>query len=639
MILKKVKINKYKSFLTEQSLEVERDVTRIVGKNESGKTAVLESLAKYNYFEANPDYEYNTSLDYPRSELIEFEKTDKSLDVVTCDFEIDNGLLSEIEKDCGKNVIGKTFTYAKKYNKSGAYSKYAISFKEFLSSLIKNFGISSELQKEILKYNNFNSLLTYCQSNEDLIEITTELSRIVAENKYKEWGNPLEGYIISKYLSPNIPRFWYFDEYFSLPSRIDLTELNNNPNTVMYDAEEKSIIYALFELSSLNINEIINSTDFEKYTATLEATSNKITDDMFKYWTTNKNLEIEFKIETDNQSHKILNIRIKNTKHRVTLPLKNRSKGFIWFFSFLVWFSRIQGKEDFNYILLLDEPGLNLHAAAQSDLLKFIDEELAPNYQVIYSTHSPFMIESNCLNQVRTVYDSQDPKIGSVISDVIQEKDPDTLFPLQAALGYDLAQNLYVSKNNLLVEGVSDLIFLESISEYLKSIDKAGLSDDITIVPTGGLDKVATFISLLRGSKLNIICLLDNFNNEKGKQRLDDLIKAKIIKDKNILFFGDFAGLTNPKADLEDMFEKDKYLKLFNLAFKKDGYNVSIKDVKSSESTIIPQINSIISKDRYNHYGPANEFLKATDKSKYLDDSTIEKFEKLFVKINELFTK
>ena len=90
MILKKVKINKYKSFLTEQSLEVERDVTRIVGKNESGKTAVLESLAKYNYFEANPDYEYNTSLDYPRSELIEFEKTDKSLDVVTCDFEIDN---------------------------------------------------------------------------------------------------------------------------------------------------------------------------------------------------------------------------------------------------------------------------------------------------------------------------------------------------------------------------------------------------------------------------------------------------------------------------------------------------------------------------------------------------------------------
>ena len=79
-----------------------------------------------------------------------------------------------------------------------------------------------------------------------------------------------------------------------------------------------------------------------------------------------------------------LNIRIYNSKHRVTLPLKNRSKGFLWFFSFLVWFSKIQGNKDSKYILLLDEPGLSLHASAQNDLLRFIDEKLAPEYQVIY---------------------------------------------------------------------------------------------------------------------------------------------------------------------------------------------------------------------------------------------------------------
>jgi predicted ATP-dependent endonuclease of OLD family len=41
MLLKKVTIYKYKSFLTEQSYEVESAITRVVGKNESGKTALL----------------------------------------------------------------------------------------------------------------------------------------------------------------------------------------------------------------------------------------------------------------------------------------------------------------------------------------------------------------------------------------------------------------------------------------------------------------------------------------------------------------------------------------------------------------------------------------------------------------------
>lgn len=70
MLLKKVTIHKYKSFLTEQSYTVEDHITRIVGKNESGKTALLEALAKSNYFEDNVDFQFDKDLDYPRSELI-----------------------------------------------------------------------------------------------------------------------------------------------------------------------------------------------------------------------------------------------------------------------------------------------------------------------------------------------------------------------------------------------------------------------------------------------------------------------------------------------------------------------------------------------------------------------------------------
>lgn len=644
MLLKKVKINKYKSFLTEQSIDIEKDVTRIVGKNESGKTAILEALAKFNHFEKNENCKFDATFDYPRSEFIEFDKTDKNFNVVTCDFELSKELLTKISEECGENIIDNNFTLSITYNNTFIPSNITVYFENFIKKLINKYKITEEIKNNIVQCLDFNSLLNYCEKEDTLKDVTNELKRIVSENKIKEMSDPLTSYIYSKYIYPNIPKFWYFDEYFSLPSRIDLTELSKDPNTNKYSYEQKNIINALFDLSNLKIKEVVDSKDFERFIATLEATSNKITDTIFEYWTTNKNLEIDFEREIDaTNGNKILNIRIKNKKHRVTLPLRNRSKGFIWFFSFLVWFSRIQGEKDCKYILLLDEPGLNLHAAAQKDLLVFINKELASKYQVIYTTHSPFMINSESLNQVRTVYDSQDSKDGSIISEAIQEKDPDTLFPLQAALGYDIAQNLYISKNNLIVEGVSDLIFLESISEYLKELGKIGLDENITIVPTGGLDKVVSFISLLRGSKLNIVCLLDNFIDSNSEERLNILIKEKIIKDKNILFFGDFAKLKNNKADLEDMFNKNNYISLFNIAFNKDNIKIDIKDIKI-ENRILPQIKQILKekynrKDGYNHYKPANEFLKSNEKNKYLDEETIVKFEDMFKKINDLFNK
>ena len=215
----------------------------------------------------------------------------------------------------------------------------------------------------------------------------------------------------------------------------------------------------------------------------------------------------------------------------------------------MVWFKKIQEDNTSNYILLLDEPGLNLHASAQADLLRFL-QDLSDDYQIIYSTHSPFMISPENLDRVRTVLETDK---GSVISDSIQEKDPNTLFPLQAALGYDIAQNLFVSKKNLLVEGVSDLIILTALSGILESDGRTGLRFDIKIVPTGGLEKVATFISLLRGSKLEMVCLLDSYTDAKGKAKMDRMISDKIIHRSKVRFFDEFLDSHN-KADPEDLF-------------------------------------------------------------------------------------
>jgi predicted ATP-dependent endonuclease of OLD family len=323
-----------------------------------------------------------------------------------------------------------------------------------------------------------------------------------------------------------------------------------------------------------------------------------------------------------------LNIRVENTKHMMTLPLGKRSKGFNWFFSFLVWFSKIQEDKYSNFILLLDEPGLNLHASAQADLLRYI-EGLSENYQILYSTHSPFMVESHGLHRVRTIYDGEE---GSVVSDSIQERDADTLFPLQAALGYDIAQNLFISKNNLIVEGAADLVILTHLSALLAAKGMEGLNESITIVPAGGLDKVTSFVSLLRGSQLNIACLLDTFTDQKGKRRLDDLVSEKIIREKQILFFDKFASVGD-LADLEDLFAPQEYLDLFNEAFNGEFTTIRIEQLSSGQR-ILPQINRLIGRDRFNHYRPAG-VLVSSQPAWTLSDATLDRFQSTFKAVNQ----
>ena len=630
MLLKKVSIHKYKSFLTEQSYEVEPQITRIVGKNESGKTALLEALAKSNYFEDNTEFRFNKDLDYPRSELIKVRNENPP--ALTCEYELSDEDISCVETAFAKGIIPrKNFCVTSFYDNTSKASGVEIDFTVFKDWLISFFGVGDQGKQLIRAADSFSSLESVVSENAELPameQIQVQLGEI--KTGAGDFENRLEGYIYNTYLSPEIPKLWYFSDYFSLPCRINLNDFSTGQPTNNLSREEVKIANALFELSGLRVSDIQNESNFEAFKAQLEATSNSITDDMFEYWTTNQNLEIRFEIEHAPNGVRYLNIRIYNSKHRVTLPLKNRSKGFLWFFSFLVWFSKIQGDKKSKYILLLDEPGLSLHASAQNDLLRFIDEKLAPEYQVIYTTHSPFMIDSLKLNEVRTVYDTQNPKIGSVVSDAVEEKDSDTLFPLQAALGYTIAQNLYVSPKNLLVEGISDLVYLNHFSTILKDMGKEGLSEDITIVPVGGADKIATFISLMRGNELSTVCLLDTFTDQAAQARLKRMVEQKIIADKKILYYHSIMG--QAYADIEDLFDKEEYLVLFNGAF---GKSVQISELDTNKP-IMSQLKRLNGNKAFNHYSPANYMAKNIG-SLVFSDETMGRFEKLFAMVNSKF--
>jgi hypothetical protein len=376
---------------------------------------------------------------------------------------------------------------------------------------------------------------------------------------------------------------------------------------------------------------------------------------VFEYWTQNKELDVEFDIRQDPNDQAPFNqgpnlyIRIRNRRHRVSVPFSQRSKGFIWFFSFIVWFDSIRLQEtNDELILLLDEPGLSLHALAQSDFLRYIDV-LSKDHQIIYTTHSPFMIQSDRLHQVRTVEDRT--TVGTKITADISGSDPKTLFPLQSALGYTIAQNLFISKKNLLVEGPADLVYLRFFSALLDRIGRTGLRDDVTIVPVGGLDKLATFIALLGGSDLDLVVIHDF--NSKPDPRLQSVVREKLIREQRILNYALFRGGARKSkdplisTDIEDLFSSNVYLKLMNGAYKRHLASITISepDLPPGER-IVDRIGRFLeskgvqlrTSGGYNHYLVANHLASSPLPQSKVGAETLRNFENMFVTINNAFT-
>ena len=141
-------------------------------------------------------------------------------------------------------------------------------------------------------------------------------------------------------------------------------------------------LLGLIALAGLDLNQLVAPERTEALLAKLEAAENQLTQKVLTYWSQNRHLRLKFEIHPALPSDPVgmttgTNIwgRVQDTKHMVSTALGTRSRGFVWFFSFLAWYSQLRKKGE-NIILLLDEPGLSLHAKAQADLLRYFEEEL-----------------------------------------------------------------------------------------------------------------------------------------------------------------------------------------------------------------------------------------------------------------------
>lgn len=427
------------------------------------------------------------------------------------------------------------------------------------------------------------------------------------------------------------PKFFYYSEYQNLPGRIALTDLNGEDEEP--GASGTQTARALLELASTSAG-ALSEEDFEERMGEFEAVSNDLTRQVFEYWKQNPDLSVVMAldkrtVQQPNGQHAVashIDVRVRDDRHGYTNNFSARSSGFKWFFSFLAAFTEFENYPH-GVVVLLDEPGLSLHGRAQADFLRFINERLAPVAQVIYTTHSPFMVETAHLDRVRIVED-RGPDIGAVVTDEVLGVTEDSLFPLQAALGYDIAQNLFVGPDNLLAEGTSDYTYLTLISDYLKSQDRPHLDERWRILPAGGATNVPAFVALI-GTNLEATVLIDS--TPSGVAKLKTLTTRGLLPAKRLLFTDTFSGGVKD-SDIEDLFSPGDYLNLYNEAF-----NTSLKVSElNGKDRIIARISRASGANFTEHGRPADVLLRKRDALlPKLSETTLKRFEQLFISINK----
>lgn len=627
-------IKRYRSISEPTEFDVEPDVTALVGKNESGKTAVLQSLYKSNPVD---HAKFDPDLDYPSHKTPELRK-EKCVRVTKLTYELDDDDIAAVEEVLFPGVLDdKCIIVTMGYNSE--YREWLVSVNEgrVLKALRDTLDLPAADKKKVDSVSTVNDLFDILQN----LESTTPTATAVLE-KIETWRKNDPVLAAIDVLNKRRPKFVYFGDYDVMPGKVSIPRLISRRDDHMLERSEEALL-ALLSMAGVELEDFNHPNNHEHLIRQMENASNAITDEVFEYWSQNKELQVKLQViatvepnaESSLDQAPLLQVRVENRHHRVTVPFDERSRGFVWFFSFLAYFSKLEDESSQPLILLLDEPGLSLHATAQHDLLRFINERLAPHHQVIFTTHSPFMIDPHNFRCVRTVIDA--PETGTTVSADILKTDAESAFPLHAALGIELTQTLFVGPNVLLVEGPSDVIYLQYLSDQLIKAGKSGLDERWVLVPGGGITKLAAFLTLFGANQMTVAVLVDS--SVKNNKTIGNLKKNGKLYDAGIVQVGDAFGIE--EADIEDFLPEKLYVDLVNEAYRGALVNNPLKlDELPDGSRIVKRVEDAFvqrnaSNGHLNHYAPASALLRMKSTIE-LSERELSAVENLIQRINEL---
>lgn len=658
--LKSVRIQNFRSVEDSGEFTIEH-LTCLVGKNEAGKTAILQAIAGLNPHPATP-FSYELERDYPKRYLARYKERHEGeeAEIVHSTWALDEEEIEELKGELGADAItSNIITASRTYNSTGTRWTVPINETKAIAFLTSQRGFSAAEKSQVGNPT----------TAKDLIAKLTELS---ANPKHKALLDIINAYpsksVFHKaraILEPHFPQFMYFSNYDRMNAMVHLPTLNERASDKSLFKKEElrgdRLFWEFLEYSGVPLSDILGTTTFESFNAKLQAASNVLTEEILEYWTQNQDIEIRVSVAqglpgdpAPFNAGAVGRARIYNLLHKADTSFSERSAGFTWFFSFLIKFDLVKKDAAGKVFLLLDEPGLTLHGLAQGDLLRYFTEKLEPHHQIIYSTHSPFMVPHDNIMASRIVEDlvkvddrGRRTPTGTLVREDVLKADKDSVFPLQGALGYSLTQSLFIGKHTILVEGPGDILYLQALSAELLRRKRVGLDPKWVMCPAGGIDKIQSFVSLFAGNSLDVIALSDYTKRDKNK--LEALKKSEVIKAGGVLSIADFVS--QEEADIEDLFDPELFCEIVSKTYelsgeqKLDAAKLAAADknterqVKKAEAyfNVLPEPTPL-----YSHFTPASWLLQnpgvlGGDANPV--NQTLDRAEVLFRALNALMVK
>lgn len=528
MYIHSVKLINFKSIgdYPESEIILEPKVTSIIGKNESGKSNVINGLAHLSLI-TNDNTAFSPELinrigsDQKQIKYIITLKpspkdnenglsNDTIIQITKDSYEATGGILLYIQQEMQSyinaliEILGPEGT-----NPLQLRDKEWASYKTFYNELIK---------RDMLNIPKITAAFDFIEKQSGKIseEKRNSLKQIIGICKEK-WMIILDLFPIIYYRNSD-------KQLFSKYKYEEVEKELKNPITV-----PKSLLSDFVKLIDIPIDDFLSAARSGSSGSQstirrriIRLINDKINKPFQNFYHTEK-----FSLDLDFNSGTISFLA--QSENGETLMLSERSNGLKWYLDMFID-THANNIPEKNVLYLLDEPGISLHVNAQKELIKLFDHLSNSGNQVVYTTHSPYMLdlESEGIHRIRAVVKNAEGFTyiykTAYDSRITPKSQQDTLAPIISALGMSLNYTLGPAKNkiNIVTEGMSDYIYLSTMAKLL-GID----TDRYVILPSVGATNCINICTILHGWGCPYIAVFDY--DESGVRKGGEYLRKEMM--------------------------------------------------------------------------------------------------------------
>lgn len=567
MKIKEIHVKNYCSFGNEAWISFSSNIMALIGRNGVGKTNALDAISRMRFFcdnveSAIPERAVNQNTQEPPELKIHATLDDQDVE------------------DIGLGIVGEVtdldVTYMLKYDADSRRTQF--SFAGLFFHVMQNMAELTDLHKDIKELGDLLSekRISSDERYQRLIFALKEYGRIYIPNisglvswalqnlnhnieeSFKSKLKPLlesfrdaleKRYAAFRKISPQIHLFRDAAEF---PNSYNIDHVRAGNDHI--SSGDKIALERFLGAVKSSREELLKAFD-EKNESVRNNIQDRITKETRKLVKEFNNsylrgaAEIELNVKFDGR---FLRFTICNADTPGSVLWTEASSGVRWYLS--AFFELKRALHSRNSIILIDEPGIHLHVTAQKEALALLQQLAQGTKYVLYTTHSPYLIDKNRLGDVLAVVREENVSVVRNLTSIENVSSRmEALTPVCHALGYDMSMSLtpHASRMNLVVEGISDSYYINAMLSFLKVPDKARPF----VIPCQGASSVPNVLSILLGWGLQFSVLLDH--DDEGLRTSQKIAAAFDVSGFHVCHVSRESG-----NQIENLLSQEDYKKM-----------------------------------------------------------------------------